>query len=127
MNSQAFNDNDTSMTHLSSGLMDEQIDYGVHLIDLLRTNAQIHAIKEMVFPGQPLDDVRRLAVQTASFDVFPHAIEQMWGTHIKDLALPLWEQWRSRPGLSRDRLRSLRRLIRLIDQIEKLFPESRVA
>jgi len=123
MKKQSVKWDDTFMTHPRGTSREAQVARVCRLLMLLRASAGAKQIRDELFPGRELSLARDLAVRAADEGVFEDAIKKTWGAAVAESALPVWNQWRARQATSHERLRALRRLIRLIDDIARFFPQ----
>ncbi len=109
--------NDTSMTHPSSTSSTPESDVGRRLIDMLRHDLLVPDIRDELFPERSVRHARELIVRLAERPEFVAAIYATWGSDMGAAGVSAWRSWCGSRRSSRDRLRSLRRLVRLCDNI----------
>lgn len=117
MHTQSLSDHDTSMTHPSSTSGTPEIDPGRRLLDLLRHNLLVPDIRDELFPKRSVRHARDMIVRMAERPEFAAAICATWGNDVGAAVVSAWRSWCGSRRTSRDRLRSLRRLVRLCDDV----------
>ena len=117
MHIQSLSDHDTSMTHPSSTSGTPEVDQAGRLIRMLRHNLLVPDIRDELFPTRSARQARALIVRMAERPEFAAAICATWGNDVGAAGVSAWRSWCGSRRTSRDRLRSLRRLVRLCDDI----------
>jgi len=117
MNSQTLNARDRSVTDASPNTRQAMVDQAGRLIRMLQRNALVPDIRDELFPTRSARQARDLIVRMAERPEFAAAICTTWGNDVGAAGVSAWRSWCGSRRTSRDRLRSLRRLVRLCDDI----------
>jgi L-fucose isomerase-like protein len=94
-----------------------EMDLGRRLLDLLRHNLLVPDIRDELFPKRSVRHARDMIVRMAERPEFAAAICSTWGNDVGAAGVSAWRSWCDSRRTSRDRLRSLRRLVRLCDDV----------
>ena len=117
--------NDTSMTHPSLATFDTlQADQekARQLISCLYLNDAVPQMRQHIALPADNKQARKRVLAIAKTDVFG----QTWRLSVQSALAPtvdaIWQAWKQQRGTDRERMRRLRRLFRLINELRDCFP-----